>query len=137
MSTMATDLCRLHEKGGEDTNVRVITDPARIALERMEQERVINNPVENPDKKRKYSLALKKARDFFKPDVGDILTYDPPERKLEYHVVVVQLAQEDFFGDDVITLSDIVRSFDGVRIIGDTEQNITLEFMFEGIYKEA
>ena len=106
----------------------------RIALEKDEQNRVINNPVVNSKKKALYSTALKQAKTFFEPDRGTILLYDPPERELSYHTLVVQLLKEDFFDDEVRALSDIMRSFDGVRIIGDTKQNITLEFLIDGIY---
>ena len=48
--------------------------------------------------------------------------------------MIVQLLKEDFFDDEVTVLSDIIRAFDGVRIIGDTKQNVTLEFLIDGIY---
>lgn len=123
-------------KGGEILNIKVITDPVMIALEKDEQNRLIDDPVVNPGKKRKYSEAIKIAKGFFTPGRGNILAYDLPERKLEYHVMIVQLVKEDFFDDEVRILSQIIQAFNGVRITGDTDQNIILEFLFEGIYSE-
>lgn len=113
------------------------TDLLSIAMERIEQERVVDNPKSNQRKIDNYKRSLDYASSLWDGSKGKIVLYDLPEREIEYHGIVVELIQDDFEGKDKETLIKIINACDSVNIVGDNKGNITLQFIFDGLYESG
>lgn len=113
------------------------TDLLSIAMERIEQERVVDNPKSNQRKIDNYKRSLDYALSLWDGSKGKIVLYDLPEREIEYHGIVVELFQDDFEGKDKEMLTSIIEACDCMNIVGDNKGNITLQFIFDGLYESG
>lgn len=107
-----------------------------MALHQADAERTVKRPQTDIDKLKKYCDAVKKAKQFFTPDIGK-LSYDPYDSLYSYHVVNVILDQDEFEGDEVTTLTEIISQFDSLMIVSTTSNGIILQMIMNDIYTEA
>jgi len=116
-------------------DIRISSDFIRMAVENGDADRTVRNPVKTA-KYDSYTQAISKAKRFCSPDVG-IVTYDDPEDKFEYHSLTIKLNRDEFEGDEISRLTEIIDMFDGLMFYGSSTGDISIQLIMDNVYTEG
>jgi hypothetical protein len=63
-------------------------------------------------------------------------TIDDPEAKLSYHSCLVEIYNDEFDATEIEQFTDILKLFDGMMLVGDSNGNTSFSLLMEDVYKE-
>lgn len=112
-----------------------VTSPLEYAMDRLEKEITVKNPVKNVTAYREYKELLDKLAVYERQ--GKVkLNCDNPDQPLESHHISIYLIEDTWTETDKENLLDILHKVNGVMFSGDSEGTVNLFCLYEGIYTE-
>lgn len=119
------------------TLIDVGIEKLKFALKRADREREIKNPVVNLARYNDYVNALLKVNELFCTHTKKGKVYaDHPDEPYKYHTVDIRLIEDDFEGEEVQTLTEIISAFDCLAFYGSSEGIVTIQLIVDGLYRE-
>lgn len=106
-----------------------------LALAKADEDRTIIHPKMDISKFNAYAVAVRKAKEFFTPEIGTVY-YDPPENKYSYHALTIKLKRDEFEGNEVNIVADIINPFDSLMFVGSESGDITIQLIMNDIYTQ-
>lgn len=104
--------------------------------EQSNENRLVQNPVQDRDKFCRYYKAILLLREFLKDGRGKA-TMDHPNEPWSFHSILVELDNEEFNASEIKAFTDILTLFDGMMIVGQSDGSISFSLLMEDIYTEA
>lgn len=112
------------------------TEAIPIVLRNEELSRTVKNPRKDEGKYKTFVETVNLLGQFAK-ETKNRITVDNPDMPLTFHSAIIHLENDELNGNVLQQFADIIRRFDEMMVIGDSEGNVALSLVVDNIYIES